>query len=166
MAKLCRKSIAVLSCWLLLAGAADAPVLTDQDETTRVPLRVEIRTQLDFSRAATAGSGGGQISIDPKNGSRSLDGDIVDLGGSALAGSAIVTGQPGRHVRIDMPLSIRLNGSGGGTIEISNLRTNLGPGPKLDHFGRLEFSFGGDLRIRGTVAGTFRGRIPITAEYE
>jgi hypothetical protein len=166
MAKLRRKSIAILSCWLLLAGAADAPMVIDQDEATRVPLRVEIRTQLDFSRAATAGSGGGQISIDPQNGTRSVDGDVVDLGGSALAGSAVVTGQPGRHVRIDMPLSIRMTGTSGGTIEITNLRTNLGPEPRLDHFGRLEFSFGGDLRISGSVAGTFRGRIPITAEYE
>lgn len=166
MAKLRRKSIALFSCWLLLAGAADAPVVIDQDEASRVPLRVEIRTQLDFSRAATAGNGGGQISIDPQNGSRSVDGDVVDLGGSALAGSAVVTGQPGRHVRIDMPLSIRMTGSSGGAIEITNLRTNLPPSPRLDHFGRLEFSFGGDLRISGSVAGTFRGRIPITAEYE
>jgi hypothetical protein len=166
MAKLRRTSFAALSCWLLLAGATDAPVIVDQNEAARVPLRVEIRTQLDFSRAATAGSGGGQISIDPQSGSRSVGGDVVDLGGSALAGSALVTGQPGRHVRIDMPLSIRMTGSSGGSIEITNLRTNLGPDPKLDHFGRLEFSFGGDLRISGNVAGTFRGRIPITAEYE
>ncbi len=166
MPRLRRKSIAILSCWLLLAGAADAPGIINQDEATHVPLRVEIRSQLDFSRAATAGNGGGQISIDPQSGARSVDGDVVDLGGSALAGSAIVTGQPGRHVRIDMPLSIRMTGSTGGSIEISNLRTNLGPNPKLDPFGRLEFSFGGDLRISGSVAGTFRGRIPITAEYE
>jgi hypothetical protein len=166
MAKVRPKMLAILSCWLLLAGAADAPLIIDQDEASRVPLRVEIRTQLDFSRAATAGSGGGQISIDPQSGSRRVDGDVVDLGGSALAGSAVVTGQPGRHVRIDIPLSIRMTGSSGGSIEITNLRTNLPPNPKLDHFGRLEFSFGGDLRINGSVAGTFRGRIPITAEYE
>jgi Domain of unknown function (DUF4402) len=166
MAKLRFKTLTILSCWLLLAGAGSAPYQVDLSEGAEVPLNVEIRTQLDFSRAATGGSGGGQISIDPDSGSRRVEGDVVDLGGSALAGSAVVTGTPGRAVRIDMPLSIRMTGSSGGSIEITNLRTNLPPGPKLDHFGRLEFFVGGDLRISGSVAGTFRGRIPITAEYE
>ena len=93
-------------------------------------------------------------------------GDIVDLGGSALAGSAVVTGEPGRSIRVDLPMSIRMSGSSGGGIEIRNLRTNLPPNARLDGFGRLEFSFGGELEIKGSVAGTFRGRIPITAEYE
>lgn len=135
-------------------------------EANEIPLHVEIRTQLDFSKAATGGSSGGRISIDPNNGSRQTAGDIVDLGGSALAGSAVVTGEPGRSIRVDLPLSIRMSGSSGGAIEIRNLRTNLPPHARLDGFGRLEFSFGGDLEIKGNIAGTFRGRIPITAEYE
>jgi Domain of unknown function (DUF4402) len=148
---------------LLFAVSNSASFAQDANE---IPLQVEIRTQLDFSKAATAGTNGGRISIDPSNGSRQMAGDIVDLGGSALAGSAVVTGEPGRSVRVDMPMTIRMTGSLGGTIEISNLRTNLPPQSKLDGFGRLEFNFGGDLEIKGSVAGTFRGRIPITAEYE
>jgi hypothetical protein len=163
MGKLRFTAALILACWLLPAGGGSASLAQDR---TEAPLQVEIRTQLDFSRAATGGTGGGQISIDPNNGSRALDGDLVDLGGSALAGSAVVTGEPGRTIRIDMPLSIRMTGSSGGAIEITNLRTNLPPAPKLDAFGKLEFSFGGDLQISGSVAGTFRGRIPITAEYE
>lgn len=154
--------LALCACWLM--SAAPAAASAAQEEET--PLQVEIRTQLDFSRAASAGTGGGQISVDPASGTRAFEGGIVDLGGSALAGSAIVRGAPGRTVRIDLPLSIRMTGSSGGAIEVSNLRTNLPPNPKLDAFGQLEFSFGGDLRISGSVAGTFRGRIPITAEYE
>jgi Domain of unknown function (DUF4402) len=153
----------LIACCLLCLGAPGA--LTAQDSSD-VPLQISIRTQLDFSRAATGGATGGQIRIDPVNGSRQLDGDIVDLGGSALAGSAVITGAPGRNVRIDLPLSIRMSGSNGGAVTISNLRTNLTPNPRLDAFGKLEFSFGGDLEINGSVAGTFRGRIPITAEYE
>ena len=148
---------------LLLAACTSASSAQEADVT---PLQVEIRTQLDFSKAATAGANGGMISIDPNNGSRQTAGDIVDLGGSALAGSAVITGVPGRHVRVDMPMTIRMTGSLGGTIEISNLRTNLPPQSRLDSFGKLEFNFGGDLEIKGSVAGTFRGRIPITAEYE
>jgi hypothetical protein len=151
------------TCWLLSAGQPAMSIAQDRQET---PLQVEIRTQLDFSRAATAGTQGGQISVDPHNGARQVDGDIVDLGGSALAGSAIVRGEPGRTIRIDMPLSIRMTGTSGGMIVVTNLRTNLPPSPRLDGFGQLEFTFGGDLRISGNVAGTFRGRIPITAEYQ
>lgn len=153
----------ILTFWLVLAGGISASFANDGASD---PIQVEIRTQLDFSRAATGGASGGQISIDPDNGARQVAGDVVDLGGSALAGSAMVTGTPGRTVRIDIPLSIRMTGSNGGSIEISNLRTNLPPNPKLDAFGKLEFSFGGDLEIKGSIAGTFRGRIPITAEYE
>jgi hypothetical protein len=148
---------------LLLAVGSSASFAQSESE---IPLNVEIRTQLDFSKAATASSNGGSISIDPNSGSRQVAGDIVDLGGSALAGSAVITGEPGRFIRVDLPLSIRMSGSNGGAIEISNLRTNLPPNAKLDGFGRLEFSFGGDLSIKGSIAGTFRGRIPITAEYE
>lgn len=163
------KGVAVACCWLMLAGAAEPSHRETGFEGAVVdetPLRVEIRTQLDFSRATTGGNGNGQISIDPNNGTRRVAGDVVDLGGSALAGSAVLTGEPGRAVRIDMPLSIRMTSSGGGSIMITNLRTNLPPHARLDGFGRLEFSFGGDLEIKGSVAGTFRGRIPITAEYE
>jgi hypothetical protein len=163
MAKLRLKLPISLAFWLLSAGL---PVVSHAQNGQEIPIQVEIRTQLDFSRAATGGAQGGQISVDPNNGSRQVDGDIVDLGGSALAGSAIVRGQPGRTIRVEMPLSIRMTGSSGGSIEVTNLRTNLPPNPKLDAFGQLEFSFGGDLRINGSVAGTFRGRIPITAEYE
>ena len=149
-------------CLLLMCGVG-ASVAQAADE---IPLQVEIRTQLDFSKAATGSSSGGSISIDPNSGSRQVAGDVVDLGGSALAGSAVVTGEPGRSIRVDLPMSIRMSGSSGGAIEIRNLRTNLPPNARLDGFGRLEFSFGGDLEIKGSVAGTFRGRIPITAEYE
>lgn len=164
-----RNGFAFALCWVLLAGIAAPSVAQtsiDKSVADQIPLRVEIRTQLDFSRATTGGNGNGAISIDPENGQRQVVGDVIDLGGSALAGSAILTGEPGRAIRVEMPLSIRMTSSSGGSIEISNLRTNLQPQAKLDHLGRLEFSFGGNLVIRGSVAGTFRGRIPITAEYE
>ena len=161
--------VGAATCWLLLALAAQPSVAQTAyiaPDTEEVPLRMEIRTQLDFSRATTGGNGSGGISIDPTSGDRRVMGDIIDLGGSALVGSAALTGAPGRTVKVDIPLTIRMTSAAGGDIEITNLRTNLPPQPKLDAFGRLEFTFGGDLVIKGSVAGTFRGRIPITAEYE
>lgn len=158
----------------LSAGAAaslsaQAPAFArakDADTEKLRPLNIEIRSSLDFSRASATGPEGGQIAIDPSNGTRLLSGAVVDLGGSPFAGSAVVTGEPGRAIRIEMPPSIRLTSASGGSMQIVNLRTNLSPAPRLDMAGRLEFAFGGDLLLKGNVAGQFRGRIPITAEYE
>jgi hypothetical protein len=153
----------------LITGATEDECKFCSQETTQreaSPLSLDITTNLSFSRAALSGKHGGQIRIDPVTGSRQLGGGIVDLGGAALAGSAIVRGEPGRAVRIEMPLNVRMTSSAGGSIEISDIQTSLSPAPRLDAFGQLSFQFGGRITISGDVAGTFRGRIPITAEYE
>lgn len=158
---------------LLVAAGDDACRLCTSSEVSdqtiarrEIPISIEITTKLDFSRAALSGTGGGAIDLDPQNGSRRVDGGIVDLGGAALAGTAVVRGEPGRPVRIDMPSSARMTSSNGGAAEISGLRTSLNNNPRLDSTGRLEFSFGGKLSVRGNSSGTFRARIPITAQYE
>jgi len=158
---------------LLVAAGDDSCRLCQPNDTAaqaevarEIPLTLEISTKLDFSRAALSGSGGGAIELDPLNGSRRVDGGMIDLGGSALAGTAIVRGEPGRAVRIEMPTSARMTSSTGGVVEIAGLRTTLTGNPRLDQTGRLEFSFGGKLLVRGNISGTFRARIPITAQYE
>jgi hypothetical protein len=168
------RALAVLGLMpLLLAAGDDLCRLCTPDKArvsvgveNEIPLSIEITTKLDFSRAALSGQSGGQIEVDPLSGNRRVDGGIVDLGGSALAGSAVVRGQPGRVVRIDMPGNARMTSSTGGVVEITGLRTSLAGNPRLDQGGRLEFSFGGRLIVRGNAAGTFRARIPITAQYE
>jgi Domain of unknown function (DUF4402) len=139
---------------------------TQAENVREIPLSLEISNKLDFSRAALSGPGGGAIDLDPQSGSRRVDGGMVDLGGSALAGTAIVRGEPGRAIRIDMPATARMTSSTGGVVEITGLRTTLSASPRLDQMGRLEFSFGGKLLVRGNAAGTFRARIPITVQYE
>lgn len=143
----------------------DDPFSRGSDAKAR-PLNIEIRSSLDFSRATATGSNGGSIAIDPNSGIRTVSGNVLDLGGSPFAGSAVVTGEPGRAIRIEMPTSIKLTSATGGSVEIVGLRTNLSPAPRLDIYGRLEFAFGGNLLLKGNVSGQFRGRIPITAEYE
>jgi hypothetical protein len=168
------RTLGVLCLLPLLAAAADEPCRlctraegSSQVEAKReIPLSLEISTKLNFSRAALTGSSGGAIEIDPHSGDRRTDGGIVDLGGSAFAGSAVLRGEPGRSVRIDMPATARMTSSTGGQVEISGIRTTLSPNPRLDSTGRLEFSFGGRLVVRGPASGTFRARIPITAQYE
>jgi hypothetical protein len=149
----------------LLCAGGDAPTALTETERS-VPLSIEIITKLDFSRAALPASGGGQIELDPQSGNKRVGGGMVDLGGAALAGTAIVTGEPGRAVRIDMPTSARMTSAAGDVVEIIGLRTSLMGAPRLDSTGRLEFSFGGTLVVRGNVSGTFRTRIPITAQYQ
>ena len=112
------------------------------------------------------GRSGGQIRIDPQSGSRQVDGGVVDLGGMALAGTATVHGAPGRSVRIDLPKTVRMSNVRGGNLLITNLRTNLSAAPRLDNFGNLAFAFGGDLQVVGDAVGDYRGRIPITVQYE
>ncbi len=153
------RSLLVVLCLPLLAAAGDGV-------RSEVPISIDITTQLDFSRAAITGKSGGTIILDAQSGTKRMDGGLVDLGGFGLAGTAIVKGEPGRSVRIDMPSNIKMTSTSGGQIDITGLRTNLSAAPRLDAFGQLTFAFGGNVEVKGNISGTFRGRIPITAEYE
>jgi hypothetical protein len=153
----------LFACMPLTATSAQTCRLCSTADET--PLSIDITTKLDFSRAALTGKGAGQINVDPQSGS-SMQGGIVTLGGSAAAGTVLLKGAPGRSVRIDMPRTVRMTSAAGGVIEIINFRNNLGPAPRLDATGQLSFSFGGDLVVTGNLSGKFRGRIPITAQYE
>ncbi|MEH6791013.1 DUF4402 domain-containing protein [Parasphingorhabdus sp.] len=134
--------------------------------TSDIPLRIEITTDLDFSRLAVLGSGGGRVIIDPTSGDRQIRGSIANLGGIALHGEGRLTGEPGRNVRIFLPQRIQLSAPNGAVAELERLETNLPELARLDQTGRLNFAFGGELSVRGDASGQFRGRIAITAEYE
>jgi hypothetical protein len=129
------------------------------------PLVVDIISGLTFTRAAHSGTGKGSISV-ATDGVSNVGGALVALGGYAVAGMAVIRGTPGRTVRIDLPGSVEMTSSTGSKIEIGNLRTSLQVTSQLDASGRLTFSFGGELSVGADIAGKFRGRIPITAQYE
>lgn len=129
------------------------------------PLRVEVETQLDMGRVAV-GAMGGEIELDPASGARRLRGDVVDLGGFALTGIVTVRGEPGAGVRVILPASVDLEGSHGRTARVSGLTTNLTAAPRLGPDGRLQFRFGGRLQIGALDDGDYRGRIPVTVEYQ
>jgi Domain of unknown function (DUF4402) len=148
-----------LLCLPLLSAASD-------EGAREIPISIDITTQLDFSRAAITEKSGGTILLDAQSGTRRVDGGLVDLGGFGLAGTAIVRGEPGRAVRIDMPPGIKMTSSTGGQIDITGICNTLSAAPRLDAFGQLSFAFGGNVEVKGNISGTFRGRIPITAEYE
>jgi hypothetical protein len=139
---------------------------TEEIEEKIIPIKIEITTNLNFSRAALSGRGQGRIAVNERNGQKQIAGQLVDLGGYAVAGSVRITGEPGREVYIEMPNSITMRSNKGGQIDIQSLRTDLPPIPRLDFAGELRFSFGGDLIVNGDASGRFRGRIPITVNYE
>lgn len=144
----------------LCADAGGATTATREDAR---PLTVEIETTLDFSRAADRG-GGGSIAVSER-GDRRVTG-LVDLGGYALQGRVRVTGAPGAHVRVVLPPVVELRATDGAAAQVVDLRADVGPAPVLDASGTLVFGFGGTLRIAGGQAGDFRGRMPITVDYE
>lgn len=132
----------------------------------KIPLHIEIATNLNFSRAALSGRGDGSIAVNEHNSQKQVAGQLLDLGGYAEAGSVRITGHPGQAIDIDLPRNIIMRSDKGGTIEIQSLSTDLPPTPRLDISGELRFSFGGKLVVNGDVSGRFRGRIPITVNYE
>jgi hypothetical protein len=130
-----------------------------------VPLRVEVETRLDMGRVAV-GATGGAVTVDPVSGARRLSGDVVDLGGFALTGIVTVRGAPGAEVRVILPASVDLEGGHGRTARVTDLATDLSAAPRLGPDGRLQFRFGGRLQIAGADDGDYRGRIPVTVEYQ
>lgn len=138
----------------------------EETQKNEIPLRINITTHLNFSRAALTGRGSGSIAVDENNGEKRVSGQLIDLGGYAVAGSVLITGEPGREIYVDLPRDIIMRSDRGGKIDIQSLRTDLPVSPRLDLAGELRFSFGGNLVVSGDASGQFRGRIPITANYE
>ncbi len=130
-----------------------------------LPLRVEIVADLDFAQLA-AGSGGGSVTLDPRGGAGQIRGDVSPLGGYGFSGRVIVTGTPLRNVRISLPDTVTLTSSTGRTARVNSIQTGQSPIMRLDLTGRLEFAFGGRLELEGGADGDYRGRIPVTVNYE
>ena len=129
------------------------------------PLTIEISTGIAFSRLAIAGHDGGTAAIDPQTGAKRTGQGLLDLGGSAVQGRGRISGTPGRAVRIDLPSRVTMTAADGSSAMLTDLATDLPAWPVLDSSGTLEFGFGGRIEVRGSTGGNFRGRIPITVDY-
>lgn len=154
----------------LLCGDAASPLAAptsaaDTAAPSIRPLSITITANLDFARLSS-GDAGGALTIEPATGAVVPHGRVQQLGGMAFAGRADVEGEPGAAVRVELPQMIEMTSSSGGRIQVRNVRTDLGSDARIGVDGRLSFSFGGDLDVRGGVDGQFRGRITINIEYE
>ena len=142
----------------------DKPVTSRSAESQEAPISLDVETKLDFDRLILLGQGEGTATLLP-NGARSVSGIISDMSGRAMVGSALVRGEAGRTVRVDLPNRIDLYSLSGGRISLEEVVSDLSPTPKLDGTGSLSFRFGGRLRISGDSDGEYRGDVPITVEY-
>ena len=111
------------------------------------------------------GEGDGSALIRP-DGSHAAAGAVAGLSPRAMVGRAVIRGEPGRAVRIDLPSRIELHSLGGGTISFDQVTSDLPALPRLDGAGRLSFRFGGRIRINVEAEGDYRGDLPITVEYQ
>ncbi|MEQ1510547.1 MAG: DUF4402 domain-containing protein [Sphingopyxis sp.] len=153
-------------CLLCEAGARNQDdVSRDSNQPQERPLRVEITADLDFSRLV-AGPGGGHVTIDPATGRPVSAGEIHLVSGSGFSGRIHIEGMPGRMVRIDVPQSVSMTSASGGRATVSDISTGLSPLLRIGPDGRLDVALGGRLELSGSVDGEFRGRIPITINYE
>jgi hypothetical protein len=171
-----RKSFA-LWCAALAAAAAtlspanaqcrlcDKPTTTpDQPDGTQ-PIQLEVETSLDFDRLILFGDSDGAAVIRP-DGSNAAEGSVTAISPRAMVGTAVVHGQPGRAVRVELPLRMELYSVNGGRITFDNIASDLPTVPRLDSAGSLTFRFGGRVRIAGDADGDYRGDMPITVEYQ
>ena len=130
-------------------------------------LTITIESDIDFGRMVLLGNGAGRVLMDVSTGQRTLIGDIDDLGGMPITGSAVITGAPFETVIVSLPGEIAMRDAAGGDARISDFVTDLPGFPQLDANGQLTFRFSGTLVIDAdtNASGNLRGRVPITVRY-
>jgi hypothetical protein len=161
---------ALLALALTLAAPAAAQsdcrlCYSDSGRPGERPLALEIFADLNFARLALTSRDGGSAEVDAASGSKRTGGAVVNLGGMVITGQGRVTGEPLRGVRIDLPQSVPMRAPDGGEAELSGFTTDLPAHPAIGSNGELIFSFGARLVLRGGRSGNYRGRIPITVDY-
>ena len=143
----------------------DTPVTVSASEGGSQPVRIEVQARLDFDQLVLMDNAGHGVARLLPDGTTSTSGAIGALTGRAMVGHVIIRGEPGRLVRVGLPKAIQLFGLTGGTIRVESLVTDLPAQPRLDSQGNLQFRFGGELHVQGSVEGDYRGDVPITVDY-
>ncbi len=158
----------ILALALAVPAAAQGDCRLGYSETGKSGERVlalEIFADLNFAKLALTGREGGSAEVDAASGSKRTGGAVVNLGGMVITGRGRVTGEPLREVRIDLPQNVPMTAADGSLAQLTDFSTDLPIRPTLDANGELSFSFGARLIMRSGGGGNYRGRIPITVDY-
>ena len=142
----------------------ETPTTAPETGVNGAAIELQVEAALDFDRLVVMNAGEGTATLKP-DGTRRVSGSVEAISGRAIVGEARVRGEPGRAVRIELPAAIELFSLTGVRITIDEIVTDLPAAPRLDSAGRLDFRFGGRIRVDGRVDGDFRGDLPITVEY-
>ena len=129
------------------------------------PLTIEIWSDLNFSKLALTGRSGGSAELAARGGAKQTTGDLIDLGGISVSGHGKITGVPLREVRIELPDRVDMTTVDDGHAELAQFTTDLPAHPALNANGELEFNFGARMVLSGGRGGNYRGRIPISVDY-
>jgi len=142
----------------------DKPPAGTEHDAPKAEVTLEIETSIRFDQLILAGVGDGSAVIRP-DGTSSAHGAVMQVSPRAMVGNAVVRGEPGRALRVELPQRIVLRSFSGGEIVFEEVTTDLPSLPRLDGSGRLTFRFGGRLHVRGDAEGDYYGDLPITVEY-
>ena len=142
----------------------DKPTTAITQSAEDTGIQLEIETSLDFDRLILAGTGQGAAVVRP-DGSTAAEGAVGTVSPRAMVGTAVIRGEAGRAVRIELPRRIELYSMSGGRISVDQVMSDLPSLPRLDSAGNLSFHFGGRVTISGDSDGDYRGDLPITVEY-
>src|SRR4051794_38955838 len=93
----------------------DTPTTSREQDTAKEVVRLDIESSLNFDRLILFGEGDGSAVIRP-DGSRAAQGSVADIGPRAMVGTAVIHGEPGRVVRVELPPRIELYSLSGGRI--------------------------------------------------
>lgn len=143
----------------------ETPTTSRDDQIQSGDVRIEIQSSLNFDRLIMYGAGQGAAVIRP-DGSTAAEGSVTGVSPRAMVGTAVVHGESGRAIRVDLPRRIELYSLSGGRITVEDVLSDLPSIPRLDSAGNLTFRFGGRVRITGDADGEYRGDLPITVEYQ
>lgn len=143
----------------------DKPTTARGDSSSKGDVDLEIQSGINFDKLVLVGDGSGQAVIRP-DGSSGAEGIVAAVSPRAMVGSAVVHGEPGRAIRIELPPRIELYSLTGARITFDDVASDLPSLPRLDATGSLRFRFGGRVTVTGEADGQFRGELPITVEYQ
>lgn len=141
-----------------------APASEGEAEKPATPIRLEVRSRLDFDNLVFAGLGEGAVLLSADGQAQTI-GPVSATGARIMPGSVTVRGEPGRAVRVELPSTVHLYGDKGGALTIESLSTDLPATPVIGQDGELNFRFGGNLKVDGNLDGAFRGDVDILVEY-